>query len=275
MAGPPLDGLVAMNETPPSRVLLEVCIASVEDGVAATAGGADRVELNAALMLGGLTPSLGTLIELKRAVDRPVMVMIRPRGGGFCYGPSDFEVMRRDVDLAIEHGAEGIVFGVLTEAGEVDLPRCRRLIEQARDREAVFHRAFDVTPDPFAALEQLVDLGVKRVMTSGQQATAYNGAALIAELIDRAAGRIEILPAGGINRFNLADVLSRTGCDQVHASLRMVRTDRSTLARPDVAFGGSLRPPEDRFESTSPAAVAELRARLESRTDGQRPTPRQ
>ena len=173
--------------------------------------------------VGGLTPSLGTLLELKAAVPLPVMVMVRPRPGGFAYGEADFTVMQRDVDLAVQHGADGIVFGILTADGRIDLHRCRCLLRQVGEHAAVFHRAFDVTPDPFEALEQLIDLGFRRVMTSGQEATAYNGTKLIAELICRAARRIEVLPAGGINCFTVADVVARTGCDQVHASLRIHR----------------------------------------------------
>jgi copper homeostasis protein len=135
-------------------------------------------------------------------------------------------------------------------------------MRQAAGREAVFHRAFDVTPDPFEAVEQLIDLGFRRVMTSGQEESAYNGAGLIAELIRRARGRIEILPAGGINRFTVADVVARTGCDQVHASLRTRREDRSTASRPQVSFGGAIQIPEDRYDATSAEAVAELRGRL-------------
>jgi copper homeostasis protein len=244
------------------RVLLEVALGSVEDALAAQVGGADRVELNAALSLGGLTPSLGTLIELKQVVTLPVMVMVRPRRGGFCYSDSELGVMRRDIDHFLEHGADGIVFGILTAEGQIDVARCRELVRQIGDRQAVFHRAFDVTADPFAALEQLIDLGVKRVMTSGQQETAYNGAALIAELIERAAGRIEVLPAGGINRFTLRDVLERTGCDQVHAGLRTQRPDRSTSIRPGISFGAAIKTPEDHFDATDSAAVAALSAML-------------
>jgi copper homeostasis protein len=244
--------------SPAPRVLLEVAVASVEDALAAQEGGADRLELNAALALGGLTPSLGTLIEVKAAVRLPVLVMIRPRAGGFAYSAADFQVMQRDVDLVLQHGADGIVLGILTADGRVDTDRCRQLVRQAAGRAAVFHRAFDVVPDPFAALEQLIDLGFRRVMTSGQEETAYNGARRIAELIGRAAGRIEVLPAGGINRFTVADVLARTGCDQVHASLRSRREDRSVAARPQVCFGGPVRIPEDRYDATSAGAVAEL-----------------
>ena len=231
--------------------------------MAAEAGGADRVELNAALALGGLTPSLGTVIEARAAINLPIIVMIRPRPGGFCYTPRDFAVMQRDVDLALAHDADGIAFGILTEDGTLDEPRCKQLITQIGDREAVLHRAFDVTPDPTDTLERLIDLGVTRVLTSGQEASAYNGAPSIARYREQAAGRIEILPGGGINRFTLADVLARTGCDQVHASLTTTKADRSTQARPHVAFGGAFRPPEDRFSTTDAAAVADLRRRLD------------
>jgi copper homeostasis protein len=244
------------------RVLLEVAIASVEDALAAQKGGADRLELNAALAIGGLTPSLGTLLEVRAAVSLPLLVMIRPRPGGFAYSEADFNVMRRDTDLVLRHGTDGIVFGILSADGRVDLDRCRALVQQAGDRAAVFHRAFDVTPDPFEALEQVIDLGFRRVMTSGQEATAYNGAHLSAELIRRAGNRVEVLPAGGINRFTVADVISRTGCDQVHASLRSRRQDRSVASRPQVSFGGSVRVPEDHYDATRAEAVAEMRGKL-------------
>ena len=244
-------------------MILEICTASIDDCLAAQEGGAHRVELNAALTLGGLTPSLGTLIEARAALDIPIIVMIRPRPGGFCYSPRDFAAMQRDVDLALEHGADGIAFGILAEDGRLDESRCRLLIAQAEGWETVFHRAFDVVPDPEETLERLIDLGVTRVLTSGQQASAYNGAEAIARYVQQAAGRIEILPGGGINRFTLADVLARTGCSQVHASLTTTRTDASTQARPHVTFGGSFRAPEDRFSTTDAGAVANLRRRLD------------
>jgi copper homeostasis protein len=240
------------------RVLLEVPVASVEDALAAESGGADRLELNAALSLGGLTPSLGTLIAVKAAVSLPVLVMIRTRPGGFDYSAADFQVMQRDVDLALQHGADGIVFGILTAEGRLDTNRCRTLIQQAGDRAAVFHRAFDVMPDPFEALEQLIQLGFRRVMTSGQEDTAYNGIELIAKLIHRAAKRIDILPAGGVNRFTVADIATRTGCDQIHASLRTKREDRSVAARPQVSFGRPIRIPEDHHDATSAKSVSEM-----------------
>jgi copper homeostasis protein len=208
--------------------LLEVCVESAGDAAAAAAGGADRLELNSALALDGLTPSLGLLAEVRRAAGAriPIVAMARPRAGDFCYDETELRVLRRDVDLLLEHGADGIALGILTARGDVDR-RCAQFVRQIsaagsghRFQGAVFHKAFDQARDPLAALEQLIDLGVRRVMTSGQQRTALRGAALIRQLVERAAGRIEILPAGGIRPSNVIAILSRTGCDQVHSSLR-------------------------------------------------------
>lgn len=243
-------------------ILLEICTASAEDCALAEKGGADRVELNCALMLGGLTPSLGTVREARAITRLPIIAMVRPRGGGFCYSASEFNVMQRDVELFLAEGVAGVALGILTPEGAVDLDRNKRLIKLAAGREVVFHRAFDVTPNPLLALDQLVDLGVTRVMTSGQEASAYNGANNIAKYIQHAAGRIGILPGGGINRFTIADVVVRTGCDQVHASLTTISKDSSVKARPQVFFGGVLRPPEDEVTGTDTNAVSALKAAL-------------
>jgi copper homeostasis protein len=243
-------------------IRLEICTASVDDCVKAELGGADRVELNCALMLGGLTPSLGSLRESRAAVKLPIIAMIRPRAAGFCYSRSEFIVMQRDAEAALGEKADGIAFGILSAAGALDVPRCRQMMKLVAGRQAVFHRAFDVVRDPLKTLEKLIDLGVTRVMTSGQEASAYNGAAHIAEYIRRAAGRIEILPAGGINRFTVADVLKRTGCDQIHASLSTANKDRSAAARPQVAFGGTVKQSEEEFTVTDAEAVRRLRGAL-------------
>src|SRR5262245_27389881 len=228
-------------------VKIEICTASPEDCIAAQSGGADRVELNYALMVGGLTPSIGSLREARVLTQIPIIVMIRPRAGGFCYSETEFKVMQRDTESALAEGADGIAFGILNSSGAIDERRCREMKKLAGERQLVFHRAFDVVPDPISALDRLIDIGVTRVMTSGQEASAYNGAKNISSYIQRAAGRIEILPAGGINRFTVADVIRRTGCDQVHASLSTTRQDQSVIARPQVSFGGTLKPPEDEF----------------------------
>ncbi len=244
------------------RVLLEVCIASVDDAIAAMAGGADRLELNSALSLGGLTPSPGSFAEVRRMAKVPLIAMVRPRPGGFCYSANEFNVMLRDAEWLLDAGADGLAFGVLTAAGRVNVARCRRLRELCGSRVAVFHRAFDVSPEPMAAIDVLIDLGFRRVMTSGQEATAYNGSPLIARLIQHAAGRIEVLPAGGINRFTVEDIVARTGCDQVHASLRTTVRDTSICARSQITFSSVRSLPEDRFEQTSAEAVATVKALL-------------
>ena len=179
------------------HIKLEICTASAEDCATAEQSGADRVELNCALMLGGLTPSLGALREARAAIRIPLIAMIRPRAGGFCYSASDFKVMQRDTEIALKEGADGIAFGILTPQGTMDLERCAQIVKLAAGRQVVFHRAFDVVPDPLATLDQLIDLGVTRVMTSGQESSAYNGTANIAQYLRHAAGRMEILPGRG------------------------------------------------------------------------------
>ncbi len=238
-----------------SKVLLEICCGSVDDVVAAEQGGADRVELCSALFLGGLTPSLGTVIEAKNRIRIPVMAMVRPRAGGFCYSEAEMEVMARDAELARQNGADGIVFGILKSDGTVDIERTRRMRDLAGGGQAVFHRAFDVTPDPFRALEELIDLGITRVLTSGQERSAPEGAHLIARLIERARGRIEVLPGGGINLHSIEYLIVQTGCSQVHLTAFSTRSDLSTQMRPSVTFGGALYPSETQYNVTDPEVV--------------------
>ena len=245
-----------------SKILLEICCGSIDDALQAQAGGADRVELCSALFLGGLTPSLGTIQYARERLTIPIIAMVRPRGGGFCYTDAEFATMERDAEAAIGEGADGIVFGILTPSGTVDLKRTQRIRDIAGNKQIVFHRAFDVTPDPFAALDQLVDLGITRILTSGQEDTVPEGADLIRRLIDYARDRIEILPGGGIKPYNLADVVAKTGCKQIHLTAFKTARDSSTHQRPHVTFGGALYPAEDSFLMTDAELVSELAARL-------------
>jgi copper homeostasis protein len=249
-----------------SRVLLEVCVGSVCDALAAVAGGADRLELNCALSLGGLTPSAGLFAEVRRRVAVPMIAMVRPRSGGFAYFETDFEVMLRDAEKLIAAGADGLAFGILSRAGEIDRGRCQKLRDICGDRAAVFHRAFDVTPDPIAALECLIEVSFRRVMTSGQAESAVSGADTITALIRHAAGRIEMLPAGGINGDTIGAVLRRTGCNQIHAGLRTVGRDPSGSVRPAIRFGRAMPLPEGEFDQTDVYAVAALRSAIDLRT---------
>lgn len=262
VAGIPDEGDEVQRCVMSKRVLLEICVASVDDAIAAIEGGADRLEVNSALSLGGLTPSIGLFTEIRRRVSVPLIAMVRPRAGGFCYSPSDFEVMLRDSSSLLDAGADGLAFGVLLPNGQIDDVRCARLRKVCRDRTAVFHRAFDVTPEPLAAISRLIDLGFHRVMTSGQQATATTGAPLIAELIRRGGERIEVLPAGGIRPANVAELLTRTRCNQVHASMRSAKRDSSVATRAEIRFRSQEVLAEDLFDQTDRALVAELRAQL-------------
>jgi copper homeostasis protein len=170
--------------------------------------------------------------------------------------------MERDAEMAVAHGADGVVFGILTEDGRVDRVRTSRLRHLIGDREAVFHRAFDVTPDPFAALDELVDLGITRVLTSGQCDTVWEGLPLIAKLVDYAGDRIQIMPGGGIKPFHFDEVIARTGCRQIHVAAWKTQRDDSTRHRPAVTFGGALYPPEDLYDVTDRSVVGDLAGRL-------------
>lgn len=233
-----------------SKVLLEVCCGSLDDAIEAERGGADRVEICSCLFFGGLTPSIGSVIEAKKRLKIPVIVMVRPRGGGFCYTEPEFAAMQRDAESALAHGADGIVFGILNPDGTVDLDRNRRLREIAAGKQTVFHRAIDVTPDPFVALEQLIDLGFTRVLTSGQQPSVPEGLDLIQRLVERAGDRITVMPGGGIRPHAVADVIAKTGCKEMHVAAWKSQHDASCELRPQVTFGGALYPPENRYEIT-------------------------
>jgi len=243
------------------QVLIEAVCCSADDCVAAEAGGADRVELCAAMALGGLTPSLGTVVEARGRTRLAMVSMVRPRAGGFDYTAGEFAAMRRDAELAVQEGVDGIVFGILRPSGEVDLDRSAALIDIARaaGRETVFHRAFDVVPEPFAALEALIALGVTRVLTSGRQATALAGAPLIRELAERAAGRIQILPGGGVRDTNVAELLQATGVQAVHLAPFATRADTSGQANPTLGFGPGPIPAEGTFQVTDAAVLRRVR----------------
>ncbi len=243
-------------------ILLEICCGSAEDALEAAAGGADRVELCSALFLGGLTPSLGSLLQVKAQTKIPVIAMNRPRQAGFCYSQTEFAVMERDAEIFIEHGADGIVFGILNSDGTVDLERTRSICRRIGTRQAVFHRAFDVTPDPFRALEELIDLGITRVLTSGQKNAAPDGAELIAKLIEKAAGRIEVLPGAGLTADNVRRFVARTGCTQVHMTAFRTQRDTSTLANSAIQFGAPGGPPEAEFETTDREYVRRVKEEL-------------
>jgi copper homeostasis protein len=243
-------------------ILLEVIATCAADCAIIEQAGGDRIELCSALALGGLTPS-AALVQRARALTRlPIMMMLRPREGGFCYAAEEFRQMVLDLKFGLAVGVDGFVFGCLNADGTVDMRRTAHLVKLAAGRQTVFHRAFDVTPDPWAALETLVALGVTRILTSGQQPTAWEGADLIQQLVTRAAGRIDILPGSGVRAGQVAALVQRTGAMQVHASASGTELDRSTHANPTLSFGGAPSSEGEYHRVVDAAVVAALREEI-------------
>lgn len=239
-----------------AHVPVEIVCCSVDDCVQAAAGGADRIELCGAITVGGLTPSIGTLVEAKRRVNLPIVAMVRPRGAGFAYTEAEFATMISDAKILIENGADGLVFGVLTEDGEIDTARMQVLVDLAGSKDKVCHRCFDVVPDPSVALEQLIDLGFTRLLTSGQRAFASDGIPLIRSLVEQSAGRIEILPAGGLRVHNIVDFLKETGCKCFHLAPFIEMTDPSTLGNPEIEYAPTSLPKESAYHLIDRSQVA-------------------
>lgn len=246
-----------------ARILLEIIALTVEDCIAAESGGADRIELCAAITTGGLTPSLGMLVECKKRTRIPIMAMVRPRAGGFCYSEDEFAVMRRDAELLLAHGADGIVFGLLHSDATINTVRCQKLLDIANGKQTVFHRAFDVVPEPIGALDQLIDLGFTRVLTSGQKKSAFEGHELLQGLNQHAAGRIEVMPGGGVRPHNAAQIVSGTGCTEVHLTAFSARCDASTSNSP-ITFGSIPGAPKSSFECVDRDAVHRMRKTLDA-----------
>jgi copper homeostasis protein len=203
-----------------SGLLLEVAANSVASACAAQAGGAGRVELCAALELGGLTPSHATIALARERLRIPLYVLIRPRAGDFLYDDLECEAMRRDIETCAALGCDGVVLGVLDADGGVDVFRCRALMEAAGSMGITFHRAFDLTRDPGRSLEDVAMLGCERVLTSGGRTSAMEGAESIRELVIRAAGRLSVMPGAGVDADNLAALAAATGAREFHASAR-------------------------------------------------------
>jgi copper homeostasis protein len=197
-------------------MLVEICVEGVADALAAAEGGADRVELCSHLAVGGITPGPGSIAAARRRLAIPVHVLVRPRGGEFVFSPIEREAMLEDVAFCRATGVAGVVVGALTERGEVDVPTTRALVEAARPMSLTFHRAFDVAADPMRALQQLIDLGVDRVLTSGRGRPARDDLLLLGRLVERAAGRITVLAGGGVTAEDLP-ALASIGITEAHA----------------------------------------------------------
>lgn len=200
--------------------ILEICAGSVESAIAARDGGAQRIELCAALEVGGVTPSAGLIAQARKVKGLVLNVIIRPRAGDFLYNEHEVACMEEDIHTCKLLGVDGVVIGALTAEGDIDTANCKRLIDAADGMSVTFHRAFDMCRAPQKALEELISLGCDRVLTSGQAPTAEAGIALLKELVEQADGRITIMPGCGVNSGNAAKILSETGACEIHASAR-------------------------------------------------------
>lgn len=231
-------------------VLLEVCVETPEGLIEAVAGGADRIELCSALDLGGLTPSPGLMADAAK-MPIPIYAMIRPRAGNFIYGADSERAILGDIDAVRAHGLAGVVLGANHPDGRLDVVLIRRMVAHAEGLGVTLHRAFDLVPDPFEALEQAIDLGVERILTSGLEKTALEGRELLRMLVERAAGRVSIMAGSGIGPTSVERIVTGTGVREVHGSCRAAVGEASPRS---IAFGFE---PKMTF-ATSRAVVSEV-----------------
>lgn len=218
-------------------VLIEVCVDSVASAVAAERGGAARVELCTGLIEGGITPSAGMIAAVRRKISIGLQVIIRPRNGDFCYEDDEFDLMGRDIEMAKELGADGVVLGLLSVDGTVDVERTRQLIDLARPLSVTFHRAFDMSADLLEALDDVCGTGADRVLTSGGEQECLKGAETIARLVKSAGDRITIMAGGGIGTNDVGGILERTGVTEVHVGMSSPQPSPMLYRNPRVSLG--------------------------------------
>lgn len=229
---------------------IEICLETVQSVINAEKAKADRVELCSDLFEGGLTPSVGTFLACKKHTNIPISVMIRPRGGDFCYSDLEFEVMKEDVKNFVRLGADSLVFGILTPEGDVDVKRCKILMDLAGSTPVTFHRAFDMARDLDKALEDIISLKATRILTSGGEPTVMEGFLTLANLVKKAGDRIIIMPGCGITSRNFEFIKENVKAKEYH--IYMVKNEDSKMTyRPETIYmGGTLRQPEfDIFHS--------------------------
>lgn len=245
------------------RSKIEICANSVESAVKAQEGGAYCVELCAGIPEGGTTPSFGDIRMARQLLQKTKLhVIIRPRGGDFLYSHLELEIMIHDIKVARQLGADGVVFGCLTSDGNVDIPAMKMLMNAVGNMDVTFHRAFDMCKNPQEALEQIIELGCSRILTSGQEADAFKGIPLLKELVKQADGRIIIMPGCGVNPNNIRRIAEETGTSEFHFSGRSTYESGMIYRNPKVSMGGTVKIEEYQKDVTNPeivkAALAEL-----------------
>lgn len=244
-------------------MIVEVVVYNIESALQAQAGGADRIEVCDNPAEGGTTPSFGIIEAVRQHVNLDVYVMIRPRGGDFHYSNYEFHCMKRDIDQCQRLSVDGVVFGILQADGTLDKKRCKVLIDRARPLKVTCHRAFDMTRDPLEALEDCIEAGFDRILTSGQQATADKGADLIGELIKQARGRIVIMPGSGVNEQTVKGIVLKTKANEIHFSASVSRRSMMEYRNAAIQGMGAKDGEEFQIRSVDPERVKNIRALAE------------
>jgi len=224
-------------------IKIEVCAFSLESCLAAEKGGANRIELCGSMYEGGTTPSSGLIQVAKQRISIEIHAMIRPRGGDFCYSGDEISVMQADIRMAKQLGCEGIVLGILQPDGQVNIAQTKALVALAKPMQVTFHRAIDMTPDYSRALEDVIDTGCGRILTSGQKNTAMQGIEQLADLVKQANGRIEIMAGSGVNADN-AQTLLHTGVNALHLTGKSIRNSEMVYRKEGIAMGALSDVPE-------------------------------
>jgi copper homeostasis protein len=247
---------------------VEVVVYNIASALKAEAGGADRIELCDSPGDGGTTPSYGAIEVVRQNVNLDVFVMIRPRGGDFCYSSYEFHAMKRDISQCQRLSIDGLVFGILLPDGRIDKQRCNELIRKIRPLKVTCHRAFDMTRDPFEALEDCIEVGFDRILTSGHHPTAAEGIPLIRELVGRAAGRIVIMPGSGVNEDTVKDIVSETAVQEIHISAAATVDSDMVYRNERIATMGNS--PDEAFtrRTVDPDRVRRIRMLAESASSG-------
>jgi copper homeostasis protein len=243
---------------------VEIVVYNIGSALKAQEGGADRIELCDNPGEGGTTPSSGTIEIVRKNLSIDVFVMIRPRGGDFHYSNYEFHAMKRDIWQCQRLSVDGVVLGILLPDGTIDKERCRELIRLARPLKVTCHRAFDMTRDPFAALEDCIEVGFDRILTAGQRPKASEGAAMIGELKERAKGRIAIMPGSGINESTVAGIVAQSGAQEIHFSATAFDNSKMVWRNERISGMGEEEGSEFEVRTVDPERVREIRRLAEN-----------
>jgi len=240
------------------KFILEICANSVESAIMAQDGGAQRVELCDNIYEGGTTPSFGAIKIAREKLGIDLNIIIRPRGGDFYYSDEEFEIMKQDISLVKKLGVNGIVLGLLNPNGSIDVTRTKILVDLAKPMSVTFHRAFDVCNDPLLALEDIIECGCDRILTSGQKNKAFEGIDLIQKLVEKANKRIIIMPGSRIDETNISEIYSKTGANEFHASLRKKHASKMQFKKDGVYINGFPQLDEYEISVSDPKRVKKV-----------------